>query len=178
MKFQVTQPIASLIINKWFQLLPLLGHWLYRLVSTPIHPWLYSSLFLEKPLGLTFLGRGLPSIGTSGGEGGITRLNGNGKKHNIFFLKKPHPITLQRALAERELSFTQVSWNPPSPTPGNYLHWIINTKPSFYHSQLLAKFHLLLVKFWACFTVSTGFLDPYWFLRNGVRSEGTTILHW
>lgn len=64
-KFQVTQPTASLIINKWFQILLLLGHWFYRLVNTPIHPWLLCVLFLEKPLDLTLLGRALASMGIS-----------------------------------------------------------------------------------------------------------------
>lgn len=97
-KFQVTQPIASLIINKCFQLLPLLGHWCYRLVSIPIHPWLLSFLFLEKPLGWTLLGRALASIETSS---------------LILCPLKPCLITSQIARAEKEFPLTQLSWNSP-----------------------------------------------------------------
>lgn len=90
-KFQVTQATASLIINKWFQLLPLLGDWFYRSVSTAIHPWLFSFLFLEKPLDLTLLGRTLASTG---------------KSPLILVLWNPILCFLQISWAERELSLT------------------------------------------------------------------------
>lgn len=77
MKFQITQAIASLIVNKWFQLLPLLGCSLYRLVSTPSQPR-YLRFLLEKPLSLTPLGRALASMATS---------------PLILCPSKPHPIT-------------------------------------------------------------------------------------
>ena len=64
-KFQDTQPPASLIINKWFQFLLLREHWFYELIRTTIHPWLLCVLFLEKLLDLTLLGRALVSMETN-----------------------------------------------------------------------------------------------------------------
>lgn len=154
-KFQVTQATASLIINKWFQLLPLLGDWFYRSVSITIHPWLLSFLFLEKPLDLTLLGRALASIGKS-----------------PLILVLWNPILCFCKYPEQKGSFPSLSSIEIPPE----LYQITNAKPS----QLLAtpgKVPSSVGEILSMFhSVSTESLVLYWFLKNGVRSRGTTIL--
>lgn len=110
MKFQVAQPIASLIINKWLQLLPLLGHWFYRWVSTLIHPWLPCLLVLEKPLDLTLSGKASASMGTS-------------PPIVMFFATSSHSLA---SSLSRKGVFPQFNWN----LLWNSVHQITNAKPS------------------------------------------------